>query len=368
MKIVFLCGSLEPGKDGVGDYTLLLATELIRQGHAVKTIALNDRHVKTDVYSVWHDKETSVDVLRLPSLQTWNERMIKAKNFIDGFNSDVLSLQYVPFSFNDKGLPFNLSSKLNKLSHKGKWHIMFHELWGGINNSKTNTLKNRVFYFLQKKCVFHNLNAVKPFLITTSISAYQTHLKKYKVSILPLFSNIRFLNNHQVKQNTDIQAVNFGTFSGELDKFKNQLNWLKKVAEKQGKKIIFITFGSGGQFKLPSLNMAKNIFGNENVSDLGLLPAQEISNILSRSDIGISRADGLLWGKSGTTMAMLEHGLPVVLKGTRADLQLSVSDFNYQEHLYFCDDDYNNLPQRTHPVDALPKVAKQLYNLYTIKK
>ena len=32
MKIVFICGCLEPGKDGVGDYTRRLSAELIDHG------------------------------------------------------------------------------------------------------------------------------------------------------------------------------------------------------------------------------------------------------------------------------------------------------------------------------------------------
>ena len=41
MKLIFICGSLEPGRDGVGDYTRRLAGELIRQGHQIAIIALN---------------------------------------------------------------------------------------------------------------------------------------------------------------------------------------------------------------------------------------------------------------------------------------------------------------------------------------
>jgi hypothetical protein len=42
MKILFLTGSLEPGKDGVGDYTRLLANECGERGHEVFLLGLND--------------------------------------------------------------------------------------------------------------------------------------------------------------------------------------------------------------------------------------------------------------------------------------------------------------------------------------
>ena len=42
MRIAFVATCLEPGRDGVGDYTTLLAAECARRGHAVMRIALND--------------------------------------------------------------------------------------------------------------------------------------------------------------------------------------------------------------------------------------------------------------------------------------------------------------------------------------
>ena len=45
MKIAFITSCLEPGKDGVGDYTRSLAAESSRNGHEVCLLALNDRHV-----------------------------------------------------------------------------------------------------------------------------------------------------------------------------------------------------------------------------------------------------------------------------------------------------------------------------------
>ena len=47
MKLVFICGSLEPGKDGVGDYVYILARELIDLGHTCLLIALNDQFLET---------------------------------------------------------------------------------------------------------------------------------------------------------------------------------------------------------------------------------------------------------------------------------------------------------------------------------
>ena len=42
MKIAFICGSIEPGRDGVGDYTRRLAIELIKNSYEVAVIALHE--------------------------------------------------------------------------------------------------------------------------------------------------------------------------------------------------------------------------------------------------------------------------------------------------------------------------------------
>lgn len=45
MKLLFLCTSLEPGRDGVGDYVRLLAEACIEAGHECRLLALNDEHL-----------------------------------------------------------------------------------------------------------------------------------------------------------------------------------------------------------------------------------------------------------------------------------------------------------------------------------
>jgi hypothetical protein len=68
MKIFLLCGSLEHGKDGVGDYTRRLAGELIRQGHNTAIISLNDRFIEGVVREEQESDGTNMSVLRSSGL------------------------------------------------------------------------------------------------------------------------------------------------------------------------------------------------------------------------------------------------------------------------------------------------------------
>lgn len=42
MKILFICGSAEPGKNGVGNNTHRLCGGLVRTGHIIKLLSLSD--------------------------------------------------------------------------------------------------------------------------------------------------------------------------------------------------------------------------------------------------------------------------------------------------------------------------------------
>jgi hypothetical protein len=68
VKIVFLCASLEPGRDGVGDYTRHLASECVRRGHECTAIALHDPHVNNEFETV----EDGVTVVRFPATESWS--------------------------------------------------------------------------------------------------------------------------------------------------------------------------------------------------------------------------------------------------------------------------------------------------------
>src|ERR1700679_2438430 len=105
MRIAFICSSLEPGRDGVGDYTRRLAGELIRQKHPSVIIGLNDTKISEIMSGSQEMEGTPIPVLRLPSMLPWKERETIARKWLNDFDPDWVSLQYVCFGFHIKGLP-----------------------------------------------------------------------------------------------------------------------------------------------------------------------------------------------------------------------------------------------------------------------
>ncbi|MEO7767543.1 MAG: hypothetical protein ABIS01_08960, partial [Ferruginibacter sp.] len=188
MKIAFLCGSLEPGRDGVGDYTRRLAGELIRQGHEAGIIAINDQHFTGEFEGFQESEGLNLPMLRLPSHWPSNQRFKRAASWINSFNPGWISLQFVPFSFNAKGLPFGMSRLLMTLGKNRNWHIMFHELWVGMHIGAPR--KEICWGYVQREIILSLIRRLQPRLIHTQSSLYKTQLAKLgvKALLLPLFS------------------------------------------------------------------------------------------------------------------------------------------------------------------------------------
>jgi hypothetical protein len=74
MKIAFITGGLEPGRNGVGDYARRLAGELIQLGHPAVIVGLNDSEVQERSVESQEIEGVSVPVLRLSNVMSWNER------------------------------------------------------------------------------------------------------------------------------------------------------------------------------------------------------------------------------------------------------------------------------------------------------
>jgi hypothetical protein len=311
LKIIFLCGSLEAGKDGVGDYTRRLAGELIRQGHSCGIIAIMDKYVQERIEQEQQDSEqTNILVLRLPCVNGYKVNSIEAKEGLDVFNPDWVSLQYVPFSFHPKGLPFGFGTAMQQLTKGYNLHIMFHELWVGMNREAS--IKFALWGKVQRAMIRLLLKKLNPLVINTQTKLYQLQLKKIgaSASLLPLFSNITVVHSNSKKKNVNYMSfVVFGSihpdapieiFASSICKYALENNFEIEIT--------FIGRCGAEQQKWITICESKKIM----IKVLGEQPSQKISEVLSKADLGITTTPFLLAEKSGTVAAMQEHGLPVL--------------------------------------------------------
>ena len=332
MKIIFLCGGLEPGKDGVGDYTRRLASELIRQGVQAMVIAINDANVSIVNKGTQINEATTITVLRLPATTTWEERYNLIKQAILNFSPDWVSLQYVPFSFNAKGLPFGFAKRLKNLSAGFRWQIMFHELWVGIEDGAG--LKMKSWAWLQRQLILQTIAILKPSVIHTQATIYYNLIRNYNKSVrlLPLFGNVPVTGTASgQKEGNYLKLVIFGAIHPgvPVEKFMDDLS---KLSLRLNKRIQITFLGrNGGEQEKWIAECNKN-----NILYL-LLNEQStttISDVLINSDFGITTNPLLFVEKSGTVAAMAEHGLKVISVSSECKVRKMSNSLQTLPYLY----------------------------------
>jgi hypothetical protein len=313
MKILFICGSLEPGQDGVGDYTRRLACELIRQGYKTSIISLYD-HVVPDVCADLQQSEgTKVPTLRIPFNIESKKRLTVANKWIVDFGTTIISLQFVVFSFHKKGLPIGLAKQLKSLGNGKKWHLMLHELWVGMPVGASK--KHMLWGWIQKQIVFSIIRTLTPKVIQTQCKLYELQLERYgfKPSYLPLFSNIP-VNSTSERTKEDVNSsvlklVIFGSIhpNAMIDELIEEILFYKQSVQKE---VVLTLIGRSGLERENWITKWK--IKRLKVVVLGDQSPDIISKTLMNSSIGIFTGAIQMADKSGTVAAMLDHGLPVI--------------------------------------------------------
>lgn len=322
MKLVILCGSLEPGKDGVGDYSRQLANYCRSQNHSVLLCSLNDGWIKLDAVA----KESQE--IRIASVTPWPQRIEALQKTLDFFQPDFISLQFVPYAYHKRGFCRDLALHLRVLAKKYRWQIMFHELWLGLN--KADSLKYKLLGFWQRRHALQLVRTLSPKVTHTQSAVYAKFLLREQVASirLPLFSNIDIVASPDFAQTYDLLTQHGLTLTPEnrsgtfVILFFGSLHpeWtpdllMQKMA---GKKSLFLSLGRlGGVGGKIWRQFSEKYAKQARFMNLGELTAPEISTALQFADAGVAASPWNLIEKSGSVVAMLEHGLPVIV--TRND-------------------------------------------------
>lgn len=344
MKIVFIVGSLEPGRDGVGDYTRRLAAELVRQGQDVRILALNDKvssqksetenHI-SDFAGQQSSEGTAVKCLRLPMTLPWPERVALAREWVDGFGPDWVSLQFVPFAFHLKGLCFGLGKKISAIAPDAKWHIMFHELWLGLGENAS--WKHRLWGMLQRSIIRELMTRLKPCVVHTQAEPYQKVLECEGITagLLPLFSNVPLVAGNGWKEILEPLTVETtgqvsareefylaGVFSAVHPEWnvEDAVNLISPLIQRTNKRLALVFFGRSGLSSTTFDRMKAALRTQAVIVVVGEQSVANISKILQTLDLGLATSPRQLIQKSSSIAAMLEHGLPVLV--TRNDWRL----------------------------------------------
>jgi hypothetical protein len=320
MRLLFLCSSLEPGRDGVGDYTRRLAQECAKLGHACALIALNDGHVAAPVESVEPD---DLATLRLPP----GAEISSAVAFRERFAPDWISLQLVAYGLHPKGVLFAAIPGLRALTSRVPLHLMLHELW--LGNDAVPHLRHRLVGWLQKASLRRLLSTLRPALVSTTNPVYAALLKTIGVEakIIPLFGNIPIAPDESLPEDIADRLRPrpdwIGLFFGGLYR-----EWrpepffgrLARAARMAGRSVGLVQLGNaGGEGDAIWSELERDYASTFNFVRLGPQPAAIVSAVMQQADFGIAASPWSVIGKSGAAAVMLDHGLPVIV--TRDDFQ-----------------------------------------------
>lgn len=311
MKFLFLCGSLEPGRDGVGDYVRQLAGELLRKGHEAVGISLNDQYVtQEDFISPVLAKEELL-LLRLPANWPATRRFQRAHQWVEEFQPDWISLQFVPHAFHSKGLPFFLGKYLRRLTQGWPVHLMMHEAW--VGSEPGTDLKRLLISMLQEALIIRMIKRIEPAVIHTHLPLYSERLARrgWRVLPLPLFSNIPVAQQALKREASTLFRV--GIFS-QVDTGSDFLAFIASLAAHVASQRPFQVLLIGGaasrmQQLQTTLESIASLRGS--VHYTGFLAPAQVSEALQSCHLGITGVPRHALGKSGSVAAFLAHGIPV---------------------------------------------------------
>jgi glycosyltransferase involved in cell wall biosynthesis len=329
LKILFVCGCLEPGMDGVGDYTRRLAAELNARGHRCSLLSLADSHVGEPAAGESGGANASVPHLRLPAAHSWPERIRRAKSFCESAAPDWISWQFVPYAFDPRGLSFGLGGRFAEISGGRRNHVMFHEIW--IGEAEQALLKNKIVGKLQRRIIKDLLRRLRPLAVHTHTPLYRHLLAGIgcDATILPLFGNVPLASHprpgwlkekwpdgwarfHLDERDSWSIFVIFGTIHPEWDG-EDFLRRASAAAQRAGKKCLLVSIGRPGAEGERILRDLQRHEGDSwRFLNLGPQSGEDISQCLLMADFGVSAVPPEYIFKSGTAAAMIEHGLQVI--------------------------------------------------------
>jgi hypothetical protein len=323
-SIVFLCSGLEHGRDGVGDYCRCLASELSARGIKCHLLALNDRYVETVVETSL--SQNHIPVVRLPHLMRRRDRLKAASHYLAQWAPDWVSLQFVCYGFNGKGIVLPELWWLPRLLARRRLALTLHEVWIGIDAHPP--IRDKLVGILQRLALVELIRRLKPAIIHTTNEFYRAVLAKAGITagILPLFSHIPVTDKRADWLYPAMAASGahsaaspgsdswlFGIFGGISPDWPAVLLFRELVAigQKHRRRIAVISIGNaGGGTSL--LARCKALFPQIDFIILGPCDEEKISEFFNSIDFGITTHSLHMLGKSSSIMAMLEHGLPVL--------------------------------------------------------
>ncbi|MBX3736152.1 MAG: hypothetical protein KF715_05645 [Candidatus Didemnitutus sp.] len=311
MKIAFVTGCLEPGRDGVGDYVRTLAAECTARGHAVRLLSLADT---VDLSADGGTPPTRRQTLAA----TCDDDGRGARAWLDEFRPDWTSLHFVPYAFHPRGLFAGRLPPLRRVLAAGaRRHVFFHEIWIGF--ARGAPWKERAFGFLQRRALARLLHTTAPTAVHTSNGCYRRALAGLgcAASELPMFGSVPLRPGvvPAALPGVGADALVCGMFGAVHPNWEHEpfLSDFAQLAAARGRRAVLAAAGSLRQGEVLFPQLAAHWRGRIDCLALGLHPPAQLAEFFARFDFAVTTSPFHLVGKSSSAAALREHGLRVVV-------------------------------------------------------
>jgi hypothetical protein len=327
VKVSFLCPTVDPGRDGVGDYVMQFARALTERGHRCQIVALADRLARGPSRGAING--VACEVVRQPARDWAAGRIDLARDALARFAPDWSSLQMVCYGYESRGVLLRSVGRLRALRGAGRRHVMFHELW--IGETAGAGLRERSVGWLQRRSVLAAIRAWAPSLMHTSNPTYVHLLGRAGLAAeeLPLPGGVQVLDGPSATRRVEIlrQRLRAELQIGEASflagvfgsihagwELRAWLQELRAACRESGRFPVLLQIGRAGAAgeRVWSDLRARQGAGVR-FAELGEMSAEDVSACMQLLDLGVATTPWPLIGKSSSVAAMLEHGLPVVV-------------------------------------------------------
>lgn len=359
----------------------MLAGECVRFGHECALVSIHDRHLAEVSESSISTGGREIVTLRLPSGLPWRDRMRSATAFRSSFDPEWISLQVVPYGFDDKGLVQNLGRHLLPIIGDCRLHTMFHELWIGANMGAP--LKERAVGWLQRAMLLRLTRQLKPERVSTSNPNYISMLARHGIqaALSPIFGTIPvapppgsdWLFDQVRSANPAAPLVRdqmwiagmFGALHAVWPP-EPLLTSLQASAGKAKKHLVIAAIGKLGPGERLWEKMEIDHGHRMQFLRLGEQPASTVSEFLRLVDFGLATSPLQLIRKSAAAASMLDHGLPIIVNRDDVRFPGIPPDSTFHPQVIPFDSDLGTrlaLVRRRQPNSSAPQVAEELLAL-----
>jgi glycosyl transferase family 4 len=381
MKVAIICSGAEPGRDGVGDYSVRLGAALVAQGHRVLIIAERDFAVSA-AHPVNGERE-GVPVLRLPASVSSEHRARALADALDRFAADWVIVQFVCWGFADHGVLDPPLSALTAVLSGRRLAIYCHELWLGLERGAS--LRHRLWGRRQRKSILRFLSGLQPTLVMTSNTVYADVLRHFGwcSRMVPLFSNIPYHPEGGAKflsllaeragqplwsaRSEIVMVAVFGSLDHPRWHPQAALRWVSTEAQRRNRKVLLVVVGRRSpRDERFAQRLASEVGSFARALVLGEVTPEVVSGMLQEADIGLPACDWLRLGKSGVAAAMTAHGLPMlVVRNDESYRDLPGLAVTHAPSVFRFDaaatPDFDRIAMaRTRAADTLPDITRQL--------